>query len=159
MIERTEARVTGQKEEKTYGLDAYREEVVLLNGTKMRCGEALAAWRILLDMHENAPDQFTALVALVKNKATLAEIDPKARAALRRRLAILADGSVVADLAAVLEAAYETPATPDQPRLRYPLVHADPAHLAELQKLENERPERLLRDVFDPDRPSGGPTR
>ncbi len=159
MAELTEGRVTGEKEEKTDGLNAYRQEAVLLNGTKMRCGEALAAYEILLDMHENAPEQFQALVALVKHKAKATEIDPKVRASLRRRLAILADGSVVADLAAVLEAAYEEPASPDRVPLRYPIVHTDPALLAALKKLESEKPERLLRDIFGPDRPGEGRSR
>lgn len=154
ITEPTEGRMRGEKEEKTDGLDAYRQEAVLLNGTKMRYGQALAAYEILLDMHENAPDQFQALVALVKGNARVAEIDPNARAALRRRWAIRADGSVRPDLAAVLEAAAnDPPASPDEPPLRYPIVHTDPAHFAELKKLENEKPRRLLRDIFGPDQP------
>src|SRR5262249_48950656 len=132
---------------------------VLLNGARMRCGEALAAYQILLDMQENAPEQFQALVALVKHKATPAEIDRKARAGLRRRFAIRGDGSVVPDLAAVLEAAYETPSSPDRPPLRYPIVHADRDHLAGLQKLENSKHERLLREILGPDGPPGGRSR
>ena len=158
--ERMEGHVTGEKEEKTEkGLEAYRQEAVLLNGTKMRYGQALAAWQILLDMLENTPDQFLALVALVKHKASTAEIDPNARAGLRQRWAILADGSVAADLAAVLEAAYEEPASPDQPPLRYPIVHTDPNQLAELKILENEKPKRLLRAIFGSDEPNKGRSR
>jgi hypothetical protein len=151
--------VTGEKDEKTDGLDTYRREALLLNGAKMSYGQALAAYEILLDMLENAPEQFKALVALVKHKVKTTEIDPKARAALRKRWGIRADGSVRPDLAAVLEAAYEGAADPDLPSLRYPIVHADPSHLAELQKLEDEKPQRLLRDIFAPDRPGEGRSR
>jgi transcription termination factor NusB len=152
--EPTEGQVTDDKNDQiAEGMEPYRKQAELLNGTKMPYGEALAAWEILRDMQENAPEEFKALVALVKNKA--ADINPKMRAILRKNWTIRKDGSITPDLAAVLEAAYDEQAGPDHPVLRYPIVHSDSAELADLQRLEQGKTERVLRDLLGGSDPEG----
>ena len=61
------------------------------------------------------------------------------------------DRTPIADIAAVLEAAYETPDSPDRIPLVYPIVHTDPAQREVLQQLEDNAPLRVLRAVLKPD--------
>ena len=64
--------MTGQEKEekKEGGLEAYQQEATLRNGTKISYGNAFHAWKSLLELHEDNPELFQSLVAMVKHKVT-----------------------------------------------------------------------------------------
>jgi hypothetical protein len=148
--QRTEGLLTDQEKEekKEDGLEAYRREATLRNGTKISYGHALHAWKSLLELYDDHPELFQALVAMVKHKVTPPK---KVLNRLWEAGRLRSDRTVLPDIAAVLEAAYEVPPSPDKTPLVYPILHIDPAQRAALQQLENDAPLRGLRAVFKPE--------
>ena len=116
------------------------QEVLLANGVKMAAYLVLPVWHGLLIMQGREPEHLQALIALVQGRP--ADVSPPLLADLRKAGCVHKDGSVAPDLAAVLDAATRDAGGPDQPLLRYPIVHASREEAEELQKYQDQSARR-----------------
>ena len=119
------------------------QEVLLANGVKMAAYLVLPVWHGLLVMQEREPEHLQALIALVQGRP--ADVSPPLLADLRKAGCVHKDGNVAPDLAAVLAAATRDEGGPDQPLLRYPIVHASREEAVELQKYQDQSARRAIR--------------
>ena len=127
-------------------LEMLRRKAKLTTGVEMEIGLARSSLEILRSTKGRDPDQFAALVALVKpRKATNVpeSAAPAALAALRERGLVLQDGSAAPFIAAVLDAAYEE--TEGKVALVDPIIYPDQGFLDELNKLDLEQDVHLFR--------------
>jgi hypothetical protein len=121
-----------------------------ITGVEMPLSDAQGLLFRLREMQERKPDQFAALVAIVKPRgATSApsRILPKALAALKKHGVIGKDGSPSQRVAAVLDAAYVE--TSEGVVLRDPIIYPGQPFVDEMARLDAELGGRIGRAIVD----------
>jgi hypothetical protein len=163
----TEGRVVGKKKDQNdedlerffariqsnpHHAELMRQKVMLkTTGAELLLHDATALLDCLREMQERKPDQFAALVAIVKPRGATcppsSKVSPKALAVLKKHGLIGPDGSPEQRIAAILDAAYVE--TTEGVVLRDPIVYPSQQFVDELTRLDSDLAGRMGRALCE----------